>query len=293
MLLRNTEPALLRGWHPVARSDELGSQPSGVSLVGQHWCLVRDETGEARVTAGPHPPAGLTENGGLVWLAPQRPAAPLLDLPEADDPGYCDAWLPTFQTTAAAGLYLDNQLDVSHFPFVHTTTFGDESSTLVPDYAVASTATGLTATLEHGFRNVHDPGVATGERPLEQVRRLSYRFALPMQLQLRIDHLQTGQRTVLLFGTLPEREGATRLWLRVLRNDIPGHPGSAEATLPETVAFETRVVREDLALQERFDVPGLPLEPHLEVAVPADRTNLELRRLLRAFCSPGEGLVAA
>lgn len=282
-LLRNTEPALRAGWHPVCRADELGGEPLPVQLLGAWWELRR--TGGAVEVARGVAPAGLCEASGMVWLAPEEPAAALLDAPEVGDATYVDGWLTPRVTTAAAGLYLDNQLDASHFPFVHTTTFGDEADPRVPDYDVELVPGGFTASVAHAFRNVLDPGVTTGQRSVEQVRRVSYRFALPLQLQLRIDHLQTGQRTVILFATTPRAEGCTALQMRILRNDVPGHEGYAEQTLPETLAFEDRVVEEDLALQERFDLPGLPLEPGLEVPVRTDRCGLELRRALRALCA--------
>jgi hypothetical protein len=46
------------------------------------------------------------------------------------------------------------------------------------------------------------------------------------------------------------------------------------------VAFEVRVVEEDLALQNSFDVRALPLDPTAEVHTRADRSTLELRRML-------------
>ena len=39
--LHNTHPALRQGWHPVARSDEVGTDPIAVQLLGEHWALVR------------------------------------------------------------------------------------------------------------------------------------------------------------------------------------------------------------------------------------------------------------
>ena len=285
-LLLNTEPALRRGWHPVCASADLDESPRRFRLLGCTWELARRHTGEPVVTASDGGPAyAVTDSMGHVWLAPEEPAAPLLDAPELDDPSYSSGWLTPKHTTASAALYLDNQLDASHFPFVHVTTFGDETDPRVPTYAVERTPGGFTASVAHAFRNVLDPGVATGERPVEQVRRVSYRFALPLQLQLRIDHLQTGQRTVILFGTCPRDEDSTQLWVRILRNDIPGHPGLAAATMPEVLEFENRVVAEDLALQEKFDIAGLPLDTALELPVRADQCGLELRKLLRQLCA--------
>lgn len=41
--LGNTHPALRAGWHPVARSDEVGTDPVAVMLLGEAWALVRLE----------------------------------------------------------------------------------------------------------------------------------------------------------------------------------------------------------------------------------------------------------
>jgi phenylpropionate dioxygenase-like ring-hydroxylating dioxygenase large terminal subunit len=43
-VLTNVEPALRRGWHPVARSDEVGAGPHRVLLLGEPWVLFHDGT---------------------------------------------------------------------------------------------------------------------------------------------------------------------------------------------------------------------------------------------------------
>jgi len=40
-VLTNTDPALRRCWHPVARSGEVLDQPHGVTLLGEPWVLYR------------------------------------------------------------------------------------------------------------------------------------------------------------------------------------------------------------------------------------------------------------
>jgi len=39
--LSNTEPALRRSWHPVARSADVGAAPHRVLLLGEAWVLLR------------------------------------------------------------------------------------------------------------------------------------------------------------------------------------------------------------------------------------------------------------
>ena len=50
VVLTNTDPALRRCWHPVARTAEVTGQPLGVVLLGEPWVLFRSG-GEVRATA--------------------------------------------------------------------------------------------------------------------------------------------------------------------------------------------------------------------------------------------------
>jgi hypothetical protein len=65
-------------------------------------------------------------------------------------------------------------------------------------------------------------------------------------------------------------------------------PGGFTAEeLADRVAFEYRVVAEDLALQERFDQLSLPLDLTAECHVRADRPALEYRRVLGQLVKTG------
>jgi len=55
--LTNTDPALRRCWHPVARPGEVSERPHGVMLLGQPWVLVRLD-GELRAFADRCPHRG-------------------------------------------------------------------------------------------------------------------------------------------------------------------------------------------------------------------------------------------
>jgi len=61
------------------------------------------------------------------------------------------------------------------------------------------------------------------------------------------------------------------------RDDLGGSP----ERLREAIDFEVAVVNEDLALQSRFHDLALPLDITDEVHVRADKTTVELRRILR------------
>jgi hypothetical protein len=59
--------------------------------------------------------------------------------------------------------------------------------------------------------------------------------------------------------------------------------------MAEAVEFEVAVLREDLRIQESFYELALPLELTAEVHTRADRTTLELRRVLADLVATVEG----
>jgi hypothetical protein len=59
--------------------------------------------------------------------------------------------------------------------------------------------------------------------------------------------------------------------------------------MAEAVDFEIAVLREDLRIQESFFELALPLDPTAEVHTRADRTTLELRRVLSDLITAVEG----
>jgi vanillate O-demethylase monooxygenase subunit len=231
------------------------------------------------------PPGGLSEAHGMVFLAPEEPIAPLGSIPEADDPSFEAGELPTLVTRGSAGLLADNFLDVAHFPFVHAGTFGADEAAEVPHYEMARDGWSFTVSYEHSFTNREDPGVASGLRPLVQTRRLAYRLSAPFHLRLRIDFVDAGGSNVIGFFIQPETAETCRLFTTLWRDDLAGD----RARMDDAVDFEVAVLREDLRIQDAFHDLVLPLAPTDEVHTRADRTTLELRRVLSDLVTAVEG----
>jgi phenylpropionate dioxygenase-like ring-hydroxylating dioxygenase large terminal subunit len=231
------------------------------------------------------PPAGLVTAHGVVFLAPEDPVAPLGTIPEADDPTFASGELPTLRARASAGLLADNFLDVAHFPFVHAGTFGADEAARVPPYSVTREGWSFTTEYEHSFANREDPEVAAGLRPMVQLRHLAYRLSAPFHLRLRIDFVDAGGANVIGFFIQPETADSCRLFTTLWRNDLDGDTDRMD----EAVAFEVAVLREDLVVQEAFVDLVLPLDPTAEVHTRADRTTLELRRVLADLVGAVEG----
>lgn len=226
------------------------------------------------------PVGAVAERYGMVFVALDEPA-PGVQLPEvaeATDPSFMAGELPVIEARAAAGLLADNFLDTAHFPFVHAATFGAGEAREVGRFTVEREPGELafTACYEHLFSNREDPGVATGERPLLQTRRLTYRLVAPFHLTLRIDFVDAGGTNTIGFFLQPVDEERCRIFSVLWRDDL----GGDEDRMTEAVEFEVKVVAEDLRVQEAFHRLALPLDLTSEVHTKADRTTIELRRVL-------------
>jgi phenylpropionate dioxygenase-like ring-hydroxylating dioxygenase large terminal subunit len=264
-LLTNEDPALLKAWHPVALA---GSRPHSVRLLGRDLRLADCRT---------------TERWGLLWAAPEEPLVDLFPDPDQDDAAHVGAWLPIVTTPASAGVVADNFLDVAHFPFVHAGTFGAASERLVSRYDVTDEEFGCRSVQEQWFDNPADPGVAAGARPVRQRRRATYVYRAPFQLMLRLEELDAGSVKTILFFAQPESLTSTRVYTKLLLHGIGGVADPSPSVVASEVAFEEAVLAEDLLLQQRMRLPGLPLRMREELHVRADLLGVHLRRILAGF----------
>jgi vanillate O-demethylase monooxygenase subunit len=213
----------------------------------------------------------------MVFIAPEEPLTPLPTVAADADPSFMRGDLAPIVTRANAGLLADNFLDMAHFAYVHVGTFGAGEATAVGPYDVERSGYGFEAVYEHEFANREDPGVAQGIRPLLQRRRLTYRYTAPYHLELALDFLDAGGTNVIGFFLVPVDDETVVIYSSLWRNDLDGSIERME----EAIAFEVAVVEEDLRLQSRFHVLELPLEITDEVHVKADKTTIELRRILK------------
>jgi phenylpropionate dioxygenase-like ring-hydroxylating dioxygenase large terminal subunit len=264
-LFTNEDPSLAKAWHPVA---VIGEDSRAVRLMGRTFDVEAERT---------------QERWGLLWLAPQEPLTDLFADPDEDDRNYVGAWLPPVRTPASAGVVADNFLDVAHFPFVHAKTFGAPEEKLVDRYEVIAEEFGCRSVQEQWFENPADPGVSAGTRPVRQRRRATYVYRAPFQLMLRLEELDAGAVKTILFFAQPESLTSTRIYTKMLLHGIGGVADPGPDVVASEVAFEEAVLAEDLELQQKMRLPGLPLRMRDELHVRADLLGVHLRRVLREF----------
>ena len=229
-----------------------------------------------------HAPVAVRESCGIVWIAPNDPPEPVsahinhLNGFDRLRGAFAVGLLQPSRAEVDPGMMLDNFLDVAHFPFVHAETFGTDGSDETGGYLLEQGPHTFSAVTEHEFAHHEDPGVATGERPLRQTRRMTYTYLPPYTATLRLDYLDAGGTNILVFAVQPERDGRCRVYTTMIRDDL-----NVEQ-MPDAVAFEERVLAEDLAVQVRMRTsPSLDLTT--EVHTKADRLTIELRRTLAGF----------
>ena len=196
---------------------------------------------------------------GTAWCSSRRepPVTELLDVPEADDPAFMHGALEPI-TRARRRRAHDRQLPRHGALPVRAP--GDDrhagggrrSSSRSTAKASACACTAATRS-----RTAKIPGVAAGIRPLIQERVLEYRYRAPFSICLRIDYVRGGrhERARLL------RAARRRRALPHLHDRAPQRPRRRRRTAwPKRVAFERKIIDEDLALQERYVDRRLPLD---------------------------------
>jgi phenylpropionate dioxygenase-like ring-hydroxylating dioxygenase large terminal subunit len=221
-------------------------------------------------------PVNVTERYGMVWLAPETPSIPLIEIAEWDDAGLRRVWLPAVDIGAGAAQFIDNFLDFAHFPFVHAGTFGAAESPLLHDYSVERHADRLMVRYEHTIANREDPLVETGEHLLLQPRTMRYEYTVPFAALLRLELPVTGTVNTIVTFCQPVAADVTRVHTVMMRNDCPD-----DVAVDAAIAYELAILEEDRRVIERLPDTALPLEATSQLHTRADRLSVEYRRLLR------------
>lgn len=221
-------------------------------------------------------PFGVEERYGLVWVAPAEPFVGLPDFPEWDDPGFDNAANEPRRTTVSAAQMVDNFLDATHLRTVHAGTFGVDDGGYLPPSDVQRSGWLAHTTFEVQYRNHDDPLVATGEHPLVQPQQLYKEISGPTTAIVRLFHPLTGKTVSFLFASAPHDRTSTTVFKLMSRDDLTD-PG---AQLPEILAFEDRVLDEDLVVLEAYTDMAVSTDLRAEISTRADRLSVAYRRIL-------------
>jgi phenylpropionate dioxygenase-like ring-hydroxylating dioxygenase large terminal subunit len=212
------------------------------------------------------------ERYGLVWaaLAPTAAALPRFDAWDHEE--FQGIVCAPVDIAASPGRQLEGFLDVAHFAWAHTGTFGNRANPVVPDYTVEKHDTGLTV---HYVSNVSNYGPGQTHRaPVDFSWRRTFDVFPPFAARLVIDY-PDGQQLWILNAVCPVSARRSRLFCPIARNFDKDTPIEAVRE------FNARVFDEDRMLVEYQKPEDLPLDLGSEISIPADRTSVAYRRLLK------------
>jgi len=218
--------------------------------------------------------AGIAERYGLVWVSLDEPLTAIPADPEWDMDGFGRADMPTQTWRASAAQMADNFLDVAHFPFTHMGTIGDPDDTVVDAYEVERDGWSFSSVHRHSSKILTD--AASGTSDFETFERtMAFRCDAPHHVRLQIEYGAAGV-LVLMFFHQPVDAETTKLFSLILAENI----ANGQMTAQQHLEFQSEVGREDRELLEQLVVKAVPIDPGIETHTRADRSTVELRRIL-------------
>jgi len=216
--------------------------------------------------------AASVERFGLIWASLTGTTHSLPDFEAWDDASYQQILCPTIDIAGSSGRQIEGFIDVAHFAWAHTGTFGDRNNPLVPDYTVEETPRGCR--VEY-LSKVSNFGPDQRERaPADFLWRRSFEVYAPFAARLVV-HFPDEQKLWILNAASPVSARKTRLFCPLVRNF------DKDTSIEAVRAFNLRVFEEDRVLVEAQRPEDLPLNLALEVHIAADRTSVAYRRVLK------------
>lgn len=221
-------------------------------------------------------PVHCEERYSLVWVCLADPAAPIPTITQDGDPAFRRINTPVEVWRTSVTRMTDNFLDISHFPFVHTGTFGIAQETSVAKVELEQLDAGWYGyRYEVNARNTSAASVVSEQHTDVVHRRMSTGFDLPFAVRSEI-HYEHGLSHILLLLGTPIDDVTSYFTFVVWRNDDFSIPTD------EVIQFDLAIGAEDKRMLEQLD-GVLPLDQTTLVSVQADRCSVEWRRRLTAL----------
>ena len=216
------------------------------------------------------------ERYGYIWVCMGEPLNEIPEIAEANDPDF--RLIPEFyETWHCAGLrVMENEFDLAHPTFVHTTTFGSEAHPIPDVVEVEETEYGITGKAILGVVNPEqqqknlkmDEGITT--------RNLDLDWYLPFTCKLRINY-PNGLVHIIVNTATPINDSSSQIVQFCLRNDT-----EADTKAKDVVAFDRAVTLEDKAILETTDY-DVPLDIKHEQHMMTDKPGILMRRKLSSL----------
>ncbi len=208
---------------------------------------------------------------GYVWVCLEDPIADIPHIPETFEPNF-RLIHEFYEPWNCAGLrVMENELDLAHPTFVHTTTFGSEEHPTPERLEISETATGLHA---HGVLGVVNPEEQQQNLKMDSAityRTLDMNWFVPFTIRLRINY-PNGLVHIVVNTMTPIDDRTSQMVQFCVRNDTENETPSRDV-----VAFDRAVTLEDKRILESTDY-DVPLVPNREQHMFTDKPGLMIRK---------------
>jgi len=216
------------------------------------------------------------ERGGLIWtcLAPDsaQTAAPP-EWAELEDPSFRVLHDPPPEWEVTAGRQLENFIDVGHFSWIHTGTFGNRAMPEVAHYEVERTPQGFH--VEYPYLAANPQAAALGGSAT--IRRwMKYDLHLPLACRLTIDYGE-GRKHCIFDAPTPVSRRKTRIFFFIARNFDHHVPAR------QLLDWENAILAEDKPIVESQRPEELPVDLSEEFHIRSDRFATQFRQAMKAL----------
>lgn len=210
---------------------------------------------------------------GLIWLCPGTPSSPIPEIPHETEAAFRRINTGVEVWTTSATRMADNFLDISHFPWVHTGTFGRAQDVLVPKLELQELDNdwfGYAYEVDAG--NPDEAQLASASDDDTIHRWMTTGFQLPFVVRSTIRY-GSGLEHILLLVSTPIDAETSYFTFVVWRND------DFSTDAQEAIEFDRAIGAEDKRMLEQ--VPGvLNLSQTGLANVQSDKASVEWRRRL-------------
>ena len=207
---------------------------------------------------------------GLVWVCLGDPASDIAEIMQDTDEKFRRVNNPVEVWKVSATRMTDNFLDIAHFPFVHTGTFGNRQRTLVPKIDLTDLPGGF-----HGYQyeviagNPPSANLTSGQTGGDVSRTMTTGFHLPFTVRSTISY-ESGLEHIILLLTTPIDDVTAYFTFVVWRND------DFSVSAEDMIQFDRMIGEEDKAMLEK--IPGvLPLEHGALASTQSDKPSTAWR----------------
>lgn len=214
---------------------------------------------------------------GHAWVCLGEPRTDIPEFPEATDPAFrrVDCFYEEWKTSALR--VMENELDMSHFAFVHRGTFGDEAAPHPVELVVTDRGPheiGIHTRLQvlANPQQAANTGMAAGTSS----RTMDIVWYMPFTVRLAISYA-SGLRHVIINSSVPLARDRIQVVQFHFRSDR-----EEDVPTAQLLVMERRIVAEDRRILEAVD-PYVDLDPQEEAHMPTDRAGLLMRRKFRAL----------